>query len=238
MIFANITLNNYLILAVILIGICIIARIFDIFIIKTATKNNKQIEEIEFQNATIRTIKKTKTHNAIKSHKILLCNMIISIVAALACVFTAAIYNKIAIDYGAYGDYQSTLTPGMISQMPYYSFIDQSNNLPDDLGGKIIIYYRYNCKDCQAIHDDLLNYLTDKDTTNIYFVSTRSEIGQKLVKDIFYVNEVPTAIYVYKEPPLPDMTYVAGALSTESNGNTTFIDKYINDLITLQTGGA
>lgn len=237
MIFANITLNNYLVLAMILIGICIIARIFDIFILSTARKNNHVIEDIEFQNAKIRTIKKTKTDNAMRSHRILLWNMIISITCALICVFVAAIYNKIAIDYGAYGDYQSKLTPALISQMTKLSYIDQSETLPENLNGSILIYYRYDCKDCQAIHDDLMTYLSNEDMSKIYFVSTRSEKGKTLVQDIYYVNEVPTAVYIYNEP-INDMTYVAGTLYTKTDDTTVFVDKYLNDLITLQKGNA
>ena len=79
-----------------------------------------------------------------KAHKIMLINMIVSASLALLSLITAAIFNKIAIDYGAYGDYQNILTPKLIIDMTQKSFIDQSSKLPENLNGKLIIYYRYD----------------------------------------------------------------------------------------------
>ncbi len=233
----NITIENYLILSAILIAITILLRIADIFIIKKSGKIEKKTETTELPNGTtIKTVKEERSYN-IKAHRLLLIDMIIAITLALASLFTAAIFNKIALDYGAYGDYMKILTPKFISEMPSKSYKDQSNELPEDLKGKIIIYYRYDCADCTAIHDDLMNYLANADISenDIYFVSTRSDKGKTLIEQ-YYAYEVPSAVYIYNNAQ-GDTHYATTSLYQKITDYDIFLQDSLGDLIATQKAG-
>lgn len=59
--------------------------------------------------------------------------------------------------------------------------------------GDIIIYYKFGCKDCEAIYRDI-NSDTDG-LENIYYIETRSAYGQALLQD-YPVNQVPALVLV------------------------------------------
>ena len=229
----NITIFKYIILSIILVAICVIMRVVDIIIIKNGNKKRKIIN-VQLPNGQIQ---KTETKHAYdtKAHKILFINMIVFASLATICIVFTAILNKIAIDYGVYGDYQDTITPRMVYEITQSSYKDQSNELPDDLHGKIIIYYRYDCKDCKDVRSELLAYLANVDTSDIYFVSSRSEKGKELLKR-YYVLEVPSAIYIYNDPPT-NAEYVAASLYESSETVSLFIKENFDDLLELKERG-
>lgn len=69
----------------------------------------------------------------------------------------------------------------------------EESELPDDLSNTIIIYFKYGCPDCEAIFKDEKRAL--KNTPNVYWVSTRSKQGKKLLKT-YEVLEVPAGVYI------------------------------------------
>ncbi len=72
----------------------------------------------------------------------------------------------------------------------------ESSVKPEDIkSGDIIIYYRFGCKDCEAVYKDLKNSLAD--VSDVYWISTRSETGKALLKT-YPVTEVPSGVYVRK----------------------------------------
>lgn len=106
-----------------------------------------------------------------------------------------------AVSHGAYSDEEYDFQTEPMSQIKARINMtpkDQSDELPEDKTGIIIIFYRWGCKDCEAIYDDLNKQIT---SDNIYFVSTRSEIGKQLVQD-YNILRVPSGIYIGKTTPI------------------------------------
>lgn len=81
------------------------------------------------------------------------------------------------------------------------------SKLPDDFyddpTGCLIIYYKFGCPDCEAMHQQLTDLTADM--KNIYWISTRSEQGQTLLEK-YPVSEVPSAVYI-KHDGTP-LTYI------------------------------
>lgn len=66
----------------------------------------------------------------------------------------------------------------------------------ENLSNAILIFFKFGCSDCEAIHDDLQVAL--KNTPNVYYISTRSTQGLELQKR-FPIEETPSAVYVYPD---------------------------------------
>ncbi len=69
------------------------------------------------------------------------------------------------------------------------------SRLPDDRSGKLIIYFRFGCGDCEAVYPELSERL---DGQEVYYISTRSVKGRELL-DAYPVPETPSALYVYPD---------------------------------------
>ena len=98
--------------------------------------------------------------------------------------------------YGAYTDESYDYTQEDIVTLWYrmtHSLRDQSKELPADKSGCIIVLYRWGCDDCENAHKQL--YQTIQNNTDVYAISTRSELGKSLVKK-YGIIEVPAAVYI------------------------------------------
>lgn len=122
---------------------------------------------------------------------------LISLMIALSLLSTFMYYDATAKKYGAYDDYYKRDSIRDIQYSVSKGFIDQSKELPENLEGCIIIYVKYGCIDCDKIHDGITSYLKENKTDNIYFVSTKSEQGKKLLEK-YPVSAVPTGVYILK----------------------------------------
>lgn len=69
--------------------------------------------------------------------------------------------------------------------------MDKSVN--HDQQGNILIYYRFGCRDCEAVYDDLKAVVEGKE--NIYWVASRQSEGQKLLQK-YTVSEVPAGVII------------------------------------------
>ena len=110
---------------------------------------------------------------------------IISLICFVIALITLSVfmyYDNMAKRYGAYGDYYKSDSINDIKHNAKMGFIDQSEELPEDLRGCIIVYIKYGCIDCEEIHDGITSYIKDNDVKNIYFVSTRSAKGKELLE--------------------------------------------------------
>ena len=104
------------------------------------------------------------------------------------------------------------------------------DELPNDITGTIIIFYKFGCTDCDAIYEDLSAYIDGK--SDIYWVSSRSEQGKTLLTT-YPVESVPTAIYIHVNSD--DNAYTKKALHyTDENGDTKFDMAAIDRLLYLQ----
>lgn len=112
-----------------------------------------------------------------------------------------------------------------ISQSP------TEDNLPDNLDGAIIIYYKFACEDCENLYNDLITAANQSD--KCYFVATGSETGQALLAE-YPVTEVPSGVYIQDSQNAP---YIAYALYKKQNDNdtATFQNEAWARLLSLQT---
>lgn len=133
-----------------------------------------------------------------KEHRTLSKKIIYFICILYACSVllfaTSVVFRSVAIKHGAWGDFEKKET--------FYSVIVNSKNgfvesadIPEDLRGSIIIYFKYGCPDCNGIHDELLQAIKDHPESRIYYVSTRSETGKKILAR-YHIDAVPSAVYI------------------------------------------
>ena len=75
--------------------------------------------------------------------------------------------------------------------------------------------------------------------TDIYFVSSRSENGKKLIEN-YPVYDVPSAIYIYNTPlgESGENKYVAASLYEKTTDTSVFIQKNLDKLMTAKQEGA
>lgn len=75
-------------------------------------------------------------------------------------------------------------------------YIDQSDELPEDPSGCLVILFKYGCVDCFDVHEQLMDALDGHLDGNVYFVSSRSERGKAIVSDCDVIG-VPYGIYFH-----------------------------------------
>lgn len=105
------------------------------------------------------------------------------------------------------------------------------NNKNLDKNGNIIIYYRFGCKDCEAIYKDLNSF--KKNNNNIYWVATKSNNGKVLLQK-YPVSEVPSGIIIQNNN---DYTQYAlyKTISENEKDHYTIVDQTaLNRLLELQ----
>lgn len=168
-----------------------------IFTAYNHSRETPQIQEHDDENITM-----TQFSKKPKNKAAYLCMKIATLLffaLSLFCMFVYAYYNNRALSFGAYDDFTKTETISSIREKTAKGFIDQSDELPEDLSGCVLIYFKYGCPDCADIHDDLMTAMQSVSTEKIYFVSTRSEKGKTLLEK-YPMSEIPSAVYILNEP--------------------------------------
>ena len=114
----------------------------------------------------------------------------------------------------------------------------KEDELPEDITGAVILYYRFGCPDCEAIYPDLKSKIDESgNNRNIYWVSTKSEQGLALLEQ-YPVAEVPTGIYIRVDDYNGGLSYTQKPLhTTDAEGNTILDEAAINRLLFLQEDG-
>lgn len=109
-----------------------------------------------------------------------------------------------------------------------------SQTLPSDRNGDIVILYKYNCPDCEAIYDQLDDAIRDTGAKDVYFVASSSETGQDLIEE-GDIQTAPTGIYLRHEA-LNNGTAITHIPLATSNGNETVLDTTaLKRLVLLQS---
>ena len=108
------------------------------------------------------------------------------------------------------------------------------DKLPEDLSKSIIIYYKFGCSDCENVYKNLKNSVQDK--TNIYWISTRSKQGRKLLEQ-YPVKVVPSGVYIYSDSTATSPQYVKKVLYTHDQDETILHTDNLNRLLELQADG-
>lgn len=99
--------------------------------------------------------------------------------------------------------------------------------VPKDPTNSILIFYRFGCPDCAQTYATCKLYFADA-TDKVYWVSSRSEQGKKLVKQ-YHITEVPSGVYVRK--PQNGITYI---LYRTKNGKAVLDTDAAQTLLNLQ----
>lgn len=111
-----------------------------------------------------------------------------------------------------------------------------SQTLPSDRNGDIVILYKYNCPDCEAIYGQLNDAIRDTGAKDVHFVASSSEAGRELIKE-GDIPTVPTGIYLRHEA-LDNGAAITHIPLAASNGNETVLDTAaLRRLVLLQNNG-
>ena len=154
--------------------------------------------------------------------------LIISTILALTSVSIYAIYNRKAISHGAYDNIQYKQTLSEISQHCKEGYCE---NLPEIADGNIFIVFTYGNEECEAMHDELTDFLSAYPKNTVYFISSKSNTAKKLFYDsnndpIIRDNQ-PMAVYFDN-----DGTYLSISLNKKLvNGNLLFCKDDLQYLI-------
>lgn len=162
--------------------------------VDTLDKNGKP----KVQQYTRKSAKATKLQWVLR---ILNAINIVSCAVALISLVLYAWAFTTAKKYGAYDAFEQVESLRSVGDLKNTSYIEQSKQVTENPPlGSVIIFYKYNCPDCVKVHDMIMNVLAEEPDAEVYFVSSRSEIGKILIQK-YDIQEVPYAIYV-KEPNL------------------------------------
>lgn len=132
---------------------------------------------------------------------------------------------------GQHGLYTSDLTLNQLYNGVFNTPVDQSDEIPDNLAGCILIFYQFGCKDCDAIYNDLCAGIEGYD--NIYWISAKSERGQALL-ELYPIESVPTGVYIQNENGMT--TYIKKVLyDYDENGNAVLDTDNLDRLLYLQS---
>lgn len=161
-----------------------------IFRWRYTVKTKQHVEDIgEFGVAAENAKLTERTNHAVRLS-------IIAFALALICLFGYSLIFSQARKYGAYGDFYKKNTLSEIQYNIAHGFVDQSDEVPEDPKGCVIIFFRWGCPDCTNIHDALLEKMKEYDLYKTYFVSSRSDRGQELIEQ-YPIEAVPSGIYIY-----------------------------------------
>lgn len=97
------------------------------------------------------------------------------------------------------------------------------STLPKDPKGCIVVYYRFNCKDCDATYHDIKSEF-EKNDVKVYWVASRSKQGKELLKS-YPVKTVPMGIYIRKNNYNDALSYTQKNLFTKTSDEKYKIDK-------------
>lgn len=111
-----------------------------------------------------------------------------------------------------------------------------SQTLPSDRNGDIVILYKYDCPDCEAIYDQLNDAIRDTGAKDVHFIASSSETGRELIEE-GDIPTAPTGIYLRHEA-LNNGSAITHIPLATSNGNETVLDTAaLKRLVLLQNNG-
>lgn len=130
-----------------------------------------------------------------------LITIILAMICLVASVFTwAQARENIQTTYHLTEDQATSLTNWEYVTLPMHTALEaniplDADNTPDldALSGKIIVFIKPLCGDCEAVHHDLMQLKTQR--PDIVFVNTQSPAGKILIQE-YTISEVPSAVYI------------------------------------------
>lgn len=152
------------------------------------------------------------------------------IITATICFITMFLFVAgftITMTARSHGLYQTNMTwEDMIDNIE--SSVKE-DRLPSDPSNCLIVYYKFGCPDCNAIFKDESQILAD--VTDIYWISTRSSQGKKLLEQ-YPVDEVPALVYINA-----DKQGISKVIYKKQNGKSVIDEDAVNTIIELYAYG-
>lgn len=157
----------------------------------------------------------------------------VNIASLAAIVIMALIYSQGA-QRGMTMDDWKTMSLGEVIAANEKTPVSQT--LPNDRNGSIVILYKYDCPDCEAIYGQLDDAIRDTGAKDVHFVASSSETGRELIKE-GDIPTAPTGIYLRHEA-LDNGAAITHIPLATSNGNETVLDTAaLKRLVLLQSNG-
>lgn len=194
-------------------------------------KRNDTTTTISLDDDGAKQVVKTKPTEWSRRRIVCAIALAINIMALASIIAMAFVYNQGA-QKGMTMDNWKTMNLGEIVATNDKTPVSQT--LPSERNGAIVILYKYNCADCEAIYDQLNDAIKDVDAKNVYFVASSSETGQELIEE-GNIQTAPTGIYLRHEALNNGAAITHIPLAT-SNGNETVLDvAALKRLVLLQS---
>lgn len=191
--------------------------------LKYNVKKKSHVDEIGDFGVAVENVKLMKWYRVFTKSAIIFFTISLLSIIAYSVIFAKA--KK----YGAYGDFYKKNSIAEIDYNIKNGFIDQSDEVPDDPKGCVIIFFKWGCTDCLNIHDELLEKLTEYDLFKTYFVSSKSDRGQELLAE-YPMDSVPSGIYIYY-----DMSNGVAYQGHVLNDGTSLNEYNLDTLLSVQT---
>jgi uncharacterized protein (UPF0333 family) len=194
-------------------------------------KRNSTTTTISLDDDGVKQVVKTKPAEWSRQRIVCTIALVINVIALASIIAMAFVYNQGA-QKGMTMDNWKTMNLGEIVATNDKTPVSQT--LPNERNGAIVILYKYNCADCEAIYDQLNDAIKDVDAKNVYFVASSSETGQDLIEE-GDIQTAPTGIYLRHEA-LNNGAAITHIPLTTSNGNETVLDvAALKRLVLLQS---
>lgn len=155
-------------------------------------------------------------------------------IASLASIIAMAFIYSQGVQRGMTMDDWKTMSLGNVITANDKTPVSQT--LPSNRNGDIVILYKYNCPDCEAIYDQLNDAIRDTGAKDVHFIASSSETGRELIEE-GDIPTAPTGIYLRHEA-LDNGTAMTHIPLAASNGNETVLDTAaLKRLVLLQSNG-
>lgn len=200
--------------------ICLVISLLVLVAMRFAGRNGKATAE-------------TKTDKRSRQRIVYAIALAVNIASLVSIIAMAFIYSQGA-QRGMTMDDWKTMSLGEVITANDKTPVSQT--LPSDRNGDIVILYKYNCPDCEAIYSQLDNAIRDTGAKDVHFIASSSETGRELIKE-GDIPTAPTGIYLRHEALNNGSAMTHIPLAT-SNGNETVLDTAaLRRLVLLQSNG-
>lgn len=194
-------------------------------------KRNSTTTTISLDDDGVKQVVETKSAKWSRQRIVCTTTLVINVITLASIIAMAFIYNQGA-QKGMTMDNWKTMNLGEIVATNDKTPVSQT--LPSERNGAIVILYKYNCADCEAIYDQLNDAIKDIDAKDVYFVASSSETGQDLIEE-GDIQTAPTGIYLRHEALNNGAAITHIPLAT-SNGHETVLDvAALKRLVLLQS---
>ena len=196
-------------------------------------KRNDTTTTISLDDDGVKQVVKTKPAEWSRQRIVCAITLVINVIALASVIAMAFVYSQGA-QRGMTMDDWKTMSLGEVIAANDKTPVSQT--LPSERNGDIVILYKYNCPDCEAIYGQLDDAIRNTGAKDVHFVASSSETGRELIEE-GDIPTAPTGIYLRHEALNNGSAMTCIPLAT-SNGNETVLDTAaLKRLVLLQSNG-